>query len=168
MKRLMLGLVLLFSSSCTIMFDGGRANIIPLPQDGDRVGDRPNTADNALANADFTPPWNSIRLPYGNAEVVAADEHHIELSYKNNKLEGTATSFDSYMRVGGWTREKHTQTDNTRVYTYYNEGEKAGFIVTWNEPDDLKVVVELMDGLEHSKVRDAFGDDYDDGHGGGH
>jgi len=169
MKRaLLFGLMVLFSSSCKIMFDGGRPNVIPLPQDVSRTGDRPTTADNALHNADFTPPWNTISLPYGNSEVVSADEHHIELAYKNNKLEGTAASFDSYMQVAGWVRDSHTQDAHSRAYRYYREGETAGFLVTWTEPEDLKVIVELFHGGGDSKVQAAFGDDHGGDHGGGH
>jgi hypothetical protein len=158
MKRsLLLGLVLTLSTSCKIMFDGGRPNIIPLPQDTSRPGERPNSADNALSNADFPAPWNTVSLPYGNAEIISVDEHHIELSYKNNKLESTATSYDSYMRVHGWSSRGHTQTENTRAHRYYHEGHEAGFLVTWTAPDDLNVVVEMFDGSDN-KVRAAFGE----------
>lgn len=158
-RSLLLGLVLVLSSSCKIVFDGGRPNIIPLPQDDSHLGDRPNTADNAMDNADFTSPWNTISLPYGNSEIVAADASHIELAYKNNKLEGTATSFDSYMRVGGWSRTGHAKDDHSRAYRYSREGEQAGFVVTYTAPDDLKVTVELGDKLAagDSKVSAAFG-----------
>lgn len=172
MNRTLFGLVFIYSAACKIMLDGGRPNIIPLPADSSHVGDRPNTADDGTINADFAEPWNSITLPYGNGDVVAADEHHIEMSYDNNKLEGTATSYDSYMLVGGWTRTAHTQTDNTRAYMYSREGESAGFVVTWDGDSSLNVVVELLDGIGASKVQEAFGGDlggaHDDGHGGGH
>lgn len=158
MPRQTLLILPMLLSGCQIMLDGGRANIIPLPETTDRMGERPFTSDDVGSHvATLGEKWGSMNLPYGNsATVVSSEDGRLVLSYRSNKLEGTATSFDSYFRANGWTRTAAHSEGNTRAIRFREEGHEMGILVEWTAPDDLKVTLEDFALVSESQVMSAF------------
>lgn len=151
MRRLLLFGALLGLSACQFLIDGGRPNIIPLPEQPDRLGDRPNTADDRGEREKYGPPWSGLNLPYGDAEMVSNEGGQLVLTYDSNKLEGTTTSYDSYFLVGGYRRMGAYDEGNIRARRYEKEGAQMGLLVEYTpEPPAVKVTVEDFNGLSQA------------------
>ncbi|MEL6342543.1 MAG: hypothetical protein AAFV53_05380 [Myxococcota bacterium] len=144
MRRLLLIGLLMSLSACQYIIDGGRPNIIPLPDSSDRLGDRPNTADDNLERKErFQEPWASMNLPYGDAEIQTEEANKLVLQYDNNKLEGTTTSYDSYFRTGGWRPIYEAMESNTRTRHYQNEGLEIHMLVEYAAEPTPSVTVTM-------------------------
>ena len=148
----------LLLSACQIMFDGGRPNIIPRPEATERMGERPCTSDDAASYVEaLGPKWGTMNLPYGDSTVVENTDGRLILASHNNKLESSATSYDSYFRANGWERIGHHSEGNPRALRFSQHGHEMGVLVTWTAPDDLKIVIEDFAAVSESQVLGAFG-----------